>query len=105
MICRLSVTYVCAPDQRSPVILPLPVQSLGRFQAYNARFRMPSMESGANHGTAMWYSFNLGPAHWVVIDTETDFPEANGDQFTWYPMSNGGFGDQLAWLEEVNVIA
>lgn len=67
---------------------------------------MPSLESGAEHGTAMWYSFNLGPVHWVVIDTETDFPDAPGDKYTLIGddddgVGNGGFGDQIAWLEEV----
>lgn len=62
---------------------------------------MPSLESGADHGKAMWYSFNLGPVHFVVVDTETDFPGADGDHHTWYGGDNGGFGDQLAWLEEV----
>lgn len=89
-----------------PTQLPLPshplAQSLSRFQAYNARFRMPSLESQAGHASAMWYSFNLGPAHWVVIDTETDFPNASDDHFTLYPKGNGGFGDQLTWLEEVS---
>ncbi|CAN0529401.1 unnamed protein product, partial [Laminaria digitata] len=76
-------------------------QALKKFGAYNARFRMPSLESGADHGTAMWYSFNVGPVHFVVIDTETDFPRADGDQIAWFRgAGNGGFGDQLTWLEE-----
>lgn len=83
----------------------LPPQALSHFNAYNARFRMPSLESGAAHGTAMWFSFNLGPVHWVVIDTETDFPEAPEDKYTWWGdddgVGNGGFGDQTAWLVEV----
>eukprot|EP00904_Undaria_pinnatifida_P004906 jgi/Undpi1/1545/HiC_scaffold_11.g04935.m1 len=77
------------------------LKALKRFGAYNARFRMPSLESGADHGTAMWYSFNVGPVHFVIVDTETDFPGALGDQIAWFRgAGNGGFGDQLAWLEE-----
>eukprot|EP00903_Cladosiphon_okamuranus_P017411 g16035.t1 len=82
--------------------------SLGNFAAFNARFRMPSLESHADHGVSMWYSFNVGPVHFVVIDTETDFPGAGGDHLSWTggfegggeEEDNGGFGDQVAWLEE-----
>ena len=89
--------------------LYLPLQSLGNFAAFNARFRMPSLESGADHGASMWYSFNVGPVHFVVVDTETDFPGAGGDHLSWVggfegggeEGDNGGFGDQIAWLEEV----
>lgn len=52
------------------------------------------------HNTAMWYSFNLGPAHLVVVNTETDFPETPQYKYTRGGVDNGGFGDQLAWLEE-----
>lgn len=70
---------------------------------------MPSIESGADHGASMWYSFNVGPVHFVVVDTETDFPGAGGDHLSWTggfegggeDGGNGGFGDQVAWLEEV----
>mmetsp|Transcript_88297 Transcript_88297/g.201893 ORF Transcript_88297/g.201893 Transcript_88297/m.201893 type:complete len:225 (+) Transcript_88297:673-1347(+) len=49
-------------------------ESLRNFSAYNARWAMPSLESG---GVAnMWYSFNFGPVHFVVVNTETDFPDA-----------------------------
>lgn len=92
----LKLTFCAFPLPR------LPLQALRHFNAYNARFRMPSTESGADHGTAMWYSFNLGPVHFVVVDTETDFPGASGDHFTWARVGRSeGFGDQLAWLEEV----
>ena len=69
--------------------------ALGNFTAYNHRFRMPWRESGASSN--MWYSFNYGPVHFVQIDTETDFPGSPNDQ---YRSKNGGFGDQLAWLEQ-----
>ena len=38
----------------------------------------------------MWYSFNRGNVHYVVISTETDYPNA------FFPTN---FGDQLKWLD------
>ena len=49
-------------------------ESLHNFTAYNARWRMPSEESGGIMN--MWYSYNHGPAHFVSLDSETDFPDA-----------------------------
>lgn len=65
------------------------------FTAYRYRFKMPNRESGGVSN--MWYSFNYGMAHFISIDTETDFPGApEGVNTLW----NGGpFGDQLAWLK------
>ena len=62
---------------------------------------MPSQESG---GVAnMWYSFNHGLAHFVVIDTETDFknaPEENHGDSGVFPAGHfAASGAQLAWLE------
>lgn len=73
-------------------------EALHNFTAYNSRFRMPSGESGA-HAENMWYSFNYGPIHFVNIDTETDFPGAPHDDIL-PGYNNGGFGDQLKWLEQ-----
>eukprot|EP00752_Nemacystus_decipiens_P007708 g6891.t1 len=111
------VPYMVVPGNHeaechSPACLTSPRRrrSLGNFAAFNARFRMPSLESGADHGASMWYSFNVGPVHFVVVDTETDFPGAGGDHLSWAGFEagsadgrngdNGGFGDQIAWLEE-----
>jgi phosphodiesterase/alkaline phosphatase D-like protein len=47
------------------------LNKLSNFSAYNNRFRMPSAESGG--ALNMWYSFNLGPVHFINLDTETDF--------------------------------
>lgn len=68
---------------------------LGNFSAYNSRFRMPSDVSGG--ALNMWYSFNAGPVHFVIFNSETDFPHAPNDSYRGLP--NGGFGDQLTWLE------
>lgn len=73
------------------------INRLSNFSAYNHRFKMPFEESdGAKN---MWYSFNLGSAHFVSINTETDFPGAPKDKFRIVGPDNGGFGDQLKWLE------
>lgn len=40
-----------------------------------------------------------GNAHFIQINTETDYPDAPGDQYRVRGGGNGGFGDQLAWLE------
>eukprot|EP01138_Halocafeteria_seosinensis_P004146 gb/GECG01004239.1/.p1 GENE.gb/GECG01004239.1/~~gb/GECG01004239.1/.p1 ORF type:complete len:487 (+),score=45.07 gb/GECG01004239.1/:1-1461(+) len=71
-------------------------ETLQNFTAYNYRFRLPWRESGAV--SDMWYSFNYGPVHFLNIDTETDFPGAPRDEHIGN--KNGGFGDQLKWLEE-----
>jgi len=50
---------------------------LANFTAYNSRWNMPSKQSeGSREGTNMWYSLNVGPAHIVSINTETDFKGA-----------------------------
>lgn len=69
-------------------------ESLGNFSAYNTRFRMPFEASGST--TSMWYSFRYGSIHFCNIDTETDFAGAPLDEVA---SKNGGFGDQLAWVE------
>lgn len=68
--------------------------SLGNFSAYRNRFRMPYELSGGTSN--MWYSFRYGSVHFVQINTETDYPNAPLDE---YASKNGGFGDQLGWLE------
>lgn len=50
--------YSCPPSQRN-------------FTTYSNRFRMPGSESGGRDN--MWYSFDHGLAHFISIDTETDF--------------------------------
>jgi hypothetical protein len=36
----------------------------------------------------------------VSVNTETDYPDAPNDKFSIGGVGNGGFGDQLKWLEE-----
>jgi acid phosphatase type 7 len=75
--------------------------SLHNFSAYNARFRMPSRESGSfnvtPHSPSMWYSFRYGPIWFTAIDTETDYPGSFNDSYIG--LGNGGFGDQLSWVK------
>lgn len=58
---------------------------------------MPSKPSGGVGN--MWYSFNYQNLHIINIDTETDYPNAPANQYTLFGAVHGGFGDQLAWLE------
>jgi len=72
---------------------------LSNFTAYNTRFKMPYESS--NGTSNMWYSFNYGLAHFVIIDSETDYIDApEGKRGPVLP--SGGFGktgEQLEWLE------
>eukprot|EP00419_Tripos_fusus_P072868 CAMPEP_0172881544 /NCGR_PEP_ID=MMETSP1075-20121228/117750_1 /TAXON_ID=2916 /ORGANISM="Ceratium fusus, Strain PA161109" /LENGTH=424 /DNA_ID=CAMNT_0013734005 /DNA_START=252 /DNA_END=1526 /DNA_ORIENTATION=+ len=79
-------------------------KSLSNFSAYNARWAMPSKESG---GVAnMWYSFDYASVHFVVVNTETDFPDAPeadfGDAGGTLGAPAGHFaadGAYVKWLE------
>ncbi|KAK4545898.1 hypothetical protein LTR36_002462 [Oleoguttula mirabilis] len=51
--------YSCPPSQRN-------------FTAYQNRFRMPGKETGGQ--TNFWYSYDYGLAHFISLDSETDFP-------------------------------
>ena len=99
-----SIPYMVAPgnheaDCHDPACVARYEQyarPLANFSAYNARFRMPSAESGAR-ALNMHYSFEVGPVHFVSLDTETGYPGA--PERTRYVFPCGGFGDMLAWLE------
>ncbi|KAG2769028.1 hypothetical protein PC129_g4990 [Phytophthora cactorum] len=69
---------------------------LGNYSAYNARFRMPSPESGGVLN--MWYSFDYASVHFTTISSETDFPNAPKNAY-YTKRTYGNFGNQLAWLE------
>lgn len=71
-------------------------EQLSNYTAYNARFQMPSQESGGAKN--MWYSFEHGPVHFASISSETDFPDAPQNSFLG-KSRNGNFGNQLRWLE------
>lgn len=88
----------------SPSCFFLPAAAQRRWSNYsalNSRFKMPSAESGG--ASNMWYSFDHGPVHFVAISSETDFPDAPRNSFLEEEPTGaryGGFGDQLAWLEQ-----
>ena len=68
------------------------------FTAYNHRFHMSGEVSGGYKN--MWYSYDYGQVHVIMLNTETDFENAPAGPGTTL---NGGnfFGTtgQLAWLE------
>jgi len=79
-------------------------QSLRNFSAYNARWAMPSKESGGTLN--MWHSFDYGPIHFVACNSETDFPGAAsydyGDGGKIIGLKAGHFapdGAYVKWLE------
>eukprot|EP01079_Euglenida_sp_SAG-EU17-18_P007426 gene7425-1328_t len=60
------------------------------YSLYNSWFRAnPAPSCGS--GSAMFYSYNTGPVHWVSFSTETDYPHAPTGRFS--------SADQLQWLE------
>jgi len=68
------------------------------FSAYLNRFRMPGDESGGYKN--LWYSFDYGLVHVVVINTETDFPDAPSGPGTTLNGGNfQGLTGQLNWLQ------
>lgn len=82
--------------------------ALRNFTAYNTRWHMPSLESGGVLN--MWYSFDYGPVHFVVINSETDFSGAEEEHYGdscgpskgAFCLPAGGFapeGEYLRWLE------
>merc|ERR1711871_725535 len=74
--------------------------ALSNFSAYNTHWRMPFGEdvdavarSAGRSTSNMWYSFNYGLAHFVNLNTETDWDgapeEKKGDSGL---LPAGGFG-------------
>ena len=61
-------------EDHSPICILSPDcrHELGNFTAYNCIWNMPSEKR--TH--SMWYSFDYGPIHFVMIDTETDYEGA-----------------------------
>lgn len=65
-------------------------EAYNNFSHYKARFNMPYNE--ANQGTSYFYSFNLGPAHFVVYNTNAYFHEN--------PLSQAEAEVQNQWLKQ-----
>ncbi len=76
-------------------------EKLNNFTAFNKRWHMPSSTSGG--AMNMWFSFNVGPVHFVSLNTETDFPTAeersHGDASSFPAGNFGRKGEYMAWLE------
>lgn len=74
-----SIPVMVAPgnheaEDHTPVCLLSPKcrEGFGNFTAYNCIWNMPS----GDRGHSMWYSFNYGPIHFVMTNTETDYEGA-----------------------------
>lgn len=80
-------------------------KKLANFTAYNARYHMPSAESGGHEKSAMWYSWNYANVHFVSVNSETDWDGAEehdtGDSHDKsLPAGHfGADGEYMAWLE------
>jgi len=90
--CQELLASLCPPGQKN-------------FTAYQHRFRMPSMESGAGHVKNMWSSFDYGLVHFILLNTETDFensPDGPGTALNGGPFGGPGSGNPslLDWLDQ-----
>mmetsp|Transcript_3187 Transcript_3187/g.4798 ORF Transcript_3187/g.4798 Transcript_3187/m.4798 type:complete len:500 (+) Transcript_3187:76-1575(+) len=98
-----SKPYMVAPGNHeaechSPVCLAESKlrNSLNNFTAFNTRWHMPFESSNASSN--MWYSFNYGLAHFIVINSETDFTDAP-EEGLGPILPSGSFGAKGAFLE------
>lgn len=85
-------------DNGANLSLCLPGQM--NFTGYRAHWNMPSDISGGLGN--FWYSFDHGMAHFVMFNTETDFPNAPDEPGGQGVEDAGPFaptGTQLAWLK------
>ena len=83
-----------------------------QFVAYNAKFAVPSKESGS--GNNLYYSFNAGGVHFVILASYTDYNVTSWVIYILYwiqPLLILSFGDskqkdfpltgeQYKWLEK-----
>lgn len=73
-------------------------QFLRNFTAYQNRFHMSGELSDGYKN--MWYSFDYGPVHVIMLNTETDFPNApSGPGTTLNAGHFVGTDSQLTWLK------
>ena len=66
------------------------------FTSYRQHFAMPVQDQTEGFVQNMWYSWDHGMAHFVQLNTETDFPSAPEGV---YSGPFGASGQQVAWLE------
>lgn len=71
---------------------------LKNFTAYQNRFYMSGELSGGYKN--MWYSFDYGPIHVIILNTETDFPNAPSGPGTVLNAGHfRGIIQQIEWLK------
>ncbi|KAL2020100.1 hypothetical protein VTK56DRAFT_8904 [Thermocarpiscus australiensis] len=86
-------------DNGSDLGICLPGQL--NFTGYRQHWNMPSASSGGVEN--FWYSFDHGMVHFVMFNTETDFPNAPDEPNGEGAENAGPFapsGAQLAWLKK-----
>ena len=89
-------------EDHTPVCLLSPScrEGLGNFTAYNCIWNMPSPRG--RH--SMWSSFDYGPIHFVMTNTETDYDGAPLEPYGevgFIPTGKfGAPGEYLTWLRE-----
>jgi len=79
-------------NEATPHVCPI---ALTNYTAYRTRWEFNNAASGGTQN--MWYSFDYGMAHFIQVDTETDFPGSPEGPGT--RLGGGPFGNQLAWIE------
>eukprot|EP01116_Phalansterium_solitarium_P001928 TRINITY_DN11769_c0_g1_i1.p1 TRINITY_DN11769_c0_g1~~TRINITY_DN11769_c0_g1_i1.p1 ORF type:complete len:453 (+),score=24.28 TRINITY_DN11769_c0_g1_i1:95-1453(+) len=84
-----NIPYMAAPgnhDEAAQNSADLPYAK--NWTVFKNRFRMPGQESGSN--TNMFFSYNHGPYHFIMLSSETNFPNS----------PRGGDPEiQLRWIE------
>jgi hypothetical protein len=80
--CNEATPFVCPSNERN-------------YTAYRTRWEFNNAASGGTQN--MWWSFDYGMAHFIQVDTETDFPNSPEGPGTY--LGGGPFGNQLAWIE------
>ncbi|GLD98269.1 hypothetical protein PINS_up006966 [Pythium insidiosum] len=97
---HLTVPYMVVPGDRDAACEELQClfraskrKHLGGFRAFNSRFRMPSSELSSARN--MWYSFDQGDVHFIVLSSET-----NRTTSLHGPTANdtSAMTEQLMWL-------
>jgi hypothetical protein len=86
----------CGISTVNPNVAPYCVMGQRNFTSFRNHFSMPIADQTANFYQNMWYSYDYGMAHFVQINTETDFPGAAEEV---YSGPFGYSGQQLDWLK------
>lgn len=74
--------YMAAPGNHEVWCRCAEILETKDFQVYKQKFRYPGHSStnpARGSGDNMWFSFDVGPVHFVSFSTETDYPGAPRD--------------------------